>query len=138
MYDNVLVAVDLEQEAAAEHLVRVARRLASDSGKVTLLHVVQALPSYVGLQAPGDVVDRYRTQADARLAELARAGADASLTAHGHPANTILDEAKRLGCDAIVVGSHRPGLGDYLLGSTAARIVRHAPCTVVVDRAVTA
>ncbi len=36
--------------------------------------------------------------------------------------------------DCIVIGSHKPGLSDYLLGSTAARVVRHAPCAVHVYR----
>jgi nucleotide-binding universal stress UspA family protein len=136
MYAHVLVAVDFEHEGIGEHLVELGRLLAGGGGKVTLLHVVQALPSYVAIQAPGDVVEAHRKEAEARLAALA--GGGAALTAHGHPAATILDEAKRLGCDAIVMGSHRPGLGDFLLGSTAARVVRHAACTVVVDRAVTA
>jgi universal stress protein F len=138
MYRNVLVAVDFEHEGVGEHLVKLGRRLADDGGKVTLLHVVQSLPDYIAIQAPADVMERHRKEADSRLATLARAGADDTVTAHGHAANTILDEAKRLGCDAIVVGSHGPGLADYLLGSTAARVVRHAPCTVVVDRAVSA
>jgi universal stress protein F len=135
MYANVLVAVDLEHEKTAQHLVNVGRFLAG-SGKVTVLHVVQPLPSYVAIQAPGDVVENHRKEAASRLTGLAQ-GSE-TLTAHGHPATVILDEAKRLGCDAIVMGSHRPGLGDYLLGSTAARVVRHSPCTVVVDRSVSA
>ena len=36
--------------------------------------------------------------------------------------------------DLIVMGSHRPELRDYLLGPNAARVVRHAPCSVVVVR----
>ncbi len=52
----------------------------------------------------------------------------------GAPSAVILEEAERLGADAIVLGSHRPGLGDYLIGSTAARVVRHAQCTVIVER----
>ena len=43
--------------------------------------------------------------------------------------------ANRLGCDLIVVGAHRPELGDYLLGPNAARIVRHADQSVFVVRA---
>ena len=36
--------------------------------------------------------------------------------------------------ECIVMGSHKPGFSDYLLGSTAARVVRHAPCAVHVYR----
>jgi nucleotide-binding universal stress UspA family protein len=47
---------------------------------------------------------------------------------------TILETAKEIGADLIVIASHRPGLQDYFLGSTAARVVRHAECAVLVDR----
>ena len=52
----------------------------------------------------------------------------------GAASAVILEEAERLDADAIVLGSHRPSFGDYLIGSTAARVVRHAQCTVVVER----
>ena len=52
----------------------------------------------------------------------------------GHAYNTILDEAEKSGADLIIIASHRPGLQDYLLGSTAAKVVRHANCSVLVVR----
>jgi len=52
----------------------------------------------------------------------------------GHSGRTILDYAENHQADCIVVASHRPGLQDYLLGSTAARVVRHASCAVHVVR----
>ena len=36
--------------------------------------------------------------------------------------------------DLIIIASHKPGLQDYFLGSTAARVVRHASCSVLVVR----
>jgi DNA-binding MarR family transcriptional regulator len=45
----------------------------------------------------------------------------------GRPSTTILEEAERLGVEAIILGSHRPDFTDYLLGSTAARVVRWVP-----------
>ena len=52
----------------------------------------------------------------------------------GHVANTILEAADSHNADLIIIASHRPGLTDYFLGSTAARVVRHAQCPVLVDR----
>ena len=46
----------------------------------------------------------------------------------------ILDTAKRIGANLIVVQSHRPELTDYLLGPNAAHVVRHADCSVMVVR----
>ncbi len=52
----------------------------------------------------------------------------------GHSARSILDYAAGHHVDCIVMASHRPDFSDYLLGSTAARVVRHARCAVHVMR----
>ncbi len=52
----------------------------------------------------------------------------------GHSARTIIDFARENGIECIIIGSHKPGLSDYFLGSTAARVVRHADCAVHVHR----
>ncbi|MEP4424264.1 MAG: universal stress protein, partial [Nitratireductor sp.] len=49
-------------------------------------------------------------------------------------ASGILAVAKEKQADVIVIASHKPGLQDYLIGSTAARVVRHAACSVHVMR----
>ncbi len=46
----------------------------------------------------------------------------------------ILKIAGDINADLIVMGSHRPELKDYLLGPNAARVVRHANCSVMVVR----
>ena len=46
----------------------------------------------------------------------------------------VLAEAKECGADLVVVGSHRPSMSTYLLGSNAKTIVRHAICSVLVVR----
>ena len=43
----------------------------------------------------------------------------------------ILGVAEEAGPDLIVVGSHRPGMRDYLLGTKASRVVRHASSSVL-------
>lgn len=60
-------------------------------------------------------------------------------TAHAHVATgtiykEILHFGDSIGCDLIVVGSHRAGHEEYLLGPNAARVVRHAKCSVFVVR----
>ena len=46
----------------------------------------------------------------------------------------ILGVAEEAGADLVVFGSHRPAMKDYLLGTNAARVVRHARCSVLVAR----
>jgi len=52
----------------------------------------------------------------------------------GHSYKTILDVADEKQVDLIVIASHQPGLQDYFLGSTAAKVVRHAKCSVLIIR----
>ena len=52
----------------------------------------------------------------------------------GKPGLVIPDHAKEIGAGLIVVGAHRPEVEDYALGPTAARLVRRAPCSIIVVR----
>jgi nucleotide-binding universal stress UspA family protein len=46
----------------------------------------------------------------------------------------ILEAAREADVDLIIVGAHRPEMKDYLLGTNAGRVVRHASCAVLVAR----
>jgi nucleotide-binding universal stress UspA family protein len=53
----------------------------------------------------------------------------------GHAYSEIPDTAKAMGADLIVIATHGyTGLKHVLLGSTAERVVRHAPCPVLTVR----
>ena len=74
-----------------------------------------------------------------QLSDFVEAYVTDGIEAHAHVAlGTIYDEilraAEKLSVDLIVVSAHRPELQDYLLGSNAARIVRHANQSVFVVR----
>jgi len=54
---------------------------------------------------------------------------------HGYPAPAILETATSLGADLVMVGSHGVyAVPRFLLGSTALRVVRNAPCAVEIVR----
>lgn len=57
-----------------------------------------------------------------------------TLARYGTVYEEVLEVAKELEVDQIVVGAHRPGSADFLLGTNTARIVRHAQCSVTVVR----
>ena len=48
--------------------------------------------------------------------------------------NIVLRVAEEADSNLIVVGSHDPAARDYLIGSNAAKIVRHSHCSVYVVR----
>jgi nucleotide-binding universal stress UspA family protein len=136
MYSNILVAVDLAHGAVADRILRVARRLVGAEGRVTALYVAEAMPDFIIHQLPADASEAHRTDARGRLDALVAAADPAAevVVRQGAAAAMILEEAGARNADVIIVGSHRPGLRDYLLGSTASRVVRHAACSVLVDR----
>jgi nucleotide-binding universal stress UspA family protein len=53
---------------------------------------------------------------------------------HGAVYEEVLEVAEEFEVDQIVIGAHRPGAADFLLGTNTAKIVRHAKCSVTVVR----
>lgn len=135
MYSHILVAVALDTEHDPELSLQAARTLLASDARVTLLHVREPVPGYVIGYLPADHEQGQKETIRARLDGLAARFPNASgVLAEGHPAQTILAWAEANGVDCIVITSHRPGLQDYFLGSTAGRVVRHAQCSVHVVR----
>lgn len=137
MYRKILVplAMDEGSEARIRGAIAVAQRLAAEGAQITLLHVMEQVPGYVSTYLPSDYVDDLRRALQERIEELAAEVAGATgVIVTGHASRTILDHAQGSGCDLIVIASHRPGMSDLLIGSTAAQVVRHAQCSVHVLR----
>ena len=134
MYDKVLVPMALDHGLSGTTLA-TARALCNQDGAITALHVYEAASGSVSSFLDREAVREGFERARALLADKT-AGIE-GITAEivvGHTYRTIIDYAERHDIGCIVVGSHKPGLSDYLLGSTAARVVRHAPCAVHVCR----
>lgn len=135
MYKNILVPVSFEEDRDAAGAINVARLLAGDSGKVTLLHVMEQIPGYAISYVPDNYLVESRQAIETELREMADSLPNAdSQVIDGHSGRTILDYSEQAGTDCIVIASHRPGMQDLFLGSTAAQVVRHAACAVHVIR----
>jgi len=138
----VIISVDLT--AAAKPVVAEGVRLARLSGQpVELMHVVHDLESIYGAYVGGGSVDAIQaellSEASAKLAELAAAvpneiGCE-TLALDGTPWSEIVGRALHVGASYVVVGAHIHEKPEHrILGSTAQRILRHAPCPVLVVR----
>ena len=139
MPKNILVPIDISQEATIAGLLEATKTLLVDpNDRVFLLNVIEELPPYVDIQLPAGIHERAESDAVAALEGIKSDGglpeSTAILVRTGHASRTILEEAEKIGSDVIVLASHDPGLADYLLGSVAARVVRHAHCSVHVVR----
>ena len=135
---SILAPVDFS--ASSRGAVQYALALAQQyEAQLCLLHVIK--PYQADL-----LVDTTESQRDVRVAahqSLAKL-ADATKKAwphtgrelrRGHPVDTITALAKRTNADLIVMGTHgRSGVTRAILGSVAERVVRHAPCSVLVVR----
>ncbi len=111
----------------------------------SVIHVMTAVrplesPDQVPPAARGAILRVSKLPAEEHLRKLAEriaapGRAVHTLAAIGRPATAIVEEAERVGCDLIVVGSRGRGtFATSLIGSVAAEVVDHAPCPVLVAR----
>ncbi len=134
MYRRILVPMVLDHGISPK-AIGIARALRAPGGEIIALHVYEAPQGSVRAYLDEEIVKASFEAARRRLEEKVSGmeGINAVIET-GHTARRIIDHAGANGVDCIVIGSHKPGLRDFLLGSTAARVVRHAGCSVHVVR----
>lgn len=137
-----LVPIDFSDYAS--HALDYAISLASKLGaRLTLLHVIQSLPmggADMGVTLPytyiQDMEAEITSSLQTYLQRVTAAGLEGEIAVvHGVPFNEIIAAAKTQQVDLIIMGTHgRTGLQHVLLGSVAEKVVRLAPCPVLVAR----
>lgn len=134
MYKKIIVALGLNHGHGAKAM-EAARRMLDDGGEIIALHVIEPVPGFASYYLPEGHEAEVKKKVNADIAERVGVEQDAKvLVLSGQPGQTITEYAREIGADCIIVGSHKPELQDHLLGSTAARVVRHASCAVHVLR----
>jgi universal stress protein A len=143
---NILCPVDFSasSDAALDHALELAH---ADSAAVHLLYV---LPQFVTedtaemAQNDDPVIEVYKKDDAAVEAMLVSLEEDArrkheglafshALRRIGDPADVIVNEAKKIKADLIVMGAHgRKGLSRVMLGSVADEVLKNAECDVMV------
>jgi len=134
MYNKVLVAMSLEHGIGRSAL-KIAQKLVEPNGEIVAVHVHEAPQPSVRSFIDEEIILGVREKAIELLEE--RVGGQSGVKAillTGHGARTLIEYASDNAVDCIVMGSHKPGLQDHFLGSTASRVVRHANCAVHVVR----
>lgn len=141
MFKRILLPVDLSEESSWRKALPAAVELCRDKGAE--LHVLTVVPDF-GMTVVGQF---FPEDFEKNVAQTVLGQLDAFVAAHvpdgvpvqrhvgeGTVYEIVLQTARELRVDLIVVAAHRPALRDYLLGPNAARIVRHADCSVLVVR----
>jgi nucleotide-binding universal stress UspA family protein len=123
MYNTIIVPTDFSDEVATIRSLKKAAKL-SDNGRIILLHVLEAVPYLVSKtrETLAQWIDKSGVEAEIEV----RHG--------GSSYHNIIESAKEHSAGLILINSSKPELQDYLLGSTAGKVVRHAECSVLVDR----
>jgi nucleotide-binding universal stress UspA family protein len=136
MYMRIIVPIEVGAIDKGERSLRKAASLLDRGGEIILLNVVEDVPTYVAVELPPMLVENAIKDGRETLeALLAKTDIAASIEiGRGPPANGILAAAEAHKADLIIVASHVPNFSNYFFGATADRVVRHAKCSVLVDR----
>lgn len=125
---------------ASRPALGLARDLARDhDATLFVVHIVDSAMGRSEVGVIGSTLDQVRSRVEQLVASLQRG--DSALKVQGRveeglPTDAILDLAKELRADLIVMGSHgRTGVGRVLVGSVAERVARSAPCPVLLLKA---
>jgi len=141
MYKDILLAIDLNDEASWPKAVAAAVEFCRNEGGT--LHVLTVVPDFgmsiVGQYFPGGYEQDIKTKVMAALKEFVKRHVPDGINVQhvvgeGSIYEVILNIAEKISADLIIVSAHRPDLKSYLLGPNAARVVRHANCSVMVVR----
>lgn len=136
MYKKIVVPVDMGQLDKGEKILAKAKALLDAGGEILLVSIVETVPAYLTIDLPMDFIDVSAKDAEQKLAALDEKFAVGArrIVRVGSAAREIMDIADKEGADLVIIASHRPDLTNYLIGATADRVVRHAKCSVLVDR----
>jgi universal stress protein F len=137
---KILVALDTSPRSA-EVLAQAATVARGSGAELYLLRAVglpPELPPDSFRSSPNEVIETLRATA-ARQLEALGASLDPIQVIHvlvriGAPWSAICESAREHEVDLVVVGSHGYDALDHLLGTTAAKVVNHSACSVLVVR----
>ncbi len=141
MYNRILIPTDGSEtsEKAAEHGVKLAKAVGAD---VIYLYVID-ISSFTGIPTEAiwenmrGLLEDEGKSVLAKVEEIAKVNEvkAESLVKEGIPSEDISKTAEEKQVDVIVMGTAgRSGLDKFLLGSVTEKVIRIAPCPVLVIR----
>lgn len=143
MFKKILFPTDFSEGSAVA--VPYVRDLAEKYGAmVYVLHVLYDVAKASGWYVPTIDMEKFyaelRISAEEEIKKFVSGNLDGlgdveSAVATGMPSDKIISFVEENGMDLVVMGTHgRSGINMVLFGSTAAKVVRHAPCPVLTVR----
>ncbi len=141
MYKDILLPVDLNAESSWKQALPTAIEFCRKFG--SRLHVITVVPDFgmsiVSTYFPEGYKDKILKEVSGQLNAFVKQhvpeGIEAQpIVGYGTAYEEILNTARRLDVDIIIMASHRPQLKDYMISPNAARVMRHARRTVMIVR----
>ena len=139
MHKNILFPVDLEHTVESGKALKIATEEARRSkAKLTVMTVAPGfgMPIVASYFEKGavknalkEIARHLKQYVDDNIPDDIETRA---IVVEGSPAELILKQAQNDNIDLIVIASHNSQIENLLLGSCAAKVVRHAHCTVTV------
>jgi len=139
MYKNILLPVDIEHSPESAKALKIALEEAQRSkARLTVMTVAPGFGSPLvasyfeegaAQEALKEVARQLKQYIDNNIPEGVEVEA---VVAEGNPAERILKQEQTDNTDLIVIASHNSQIEHILLGSCAAKVVRHSQCTVTV------
>ncbi|MEN3791721.1 universal stress protein [Fulvimarina sp. MAC3] len=135
MYKKILIAIAPDHLEGAKEAIVAARALANEGAEIHVISIINRIPNYVVAEVGGEVYDRTSDKTKKALAKILEDHKDIQIsTVIGEPPAKIISTAKEGRYDLIIIRSHKPGVRDWFLGSTAGRVTRSTPCAVHILR----
>ncbi len=148
---NYLAPIDLDDEELTPRVIKKTVEMATgvDGAKIYLMTVIPGIIPGIDQRYAirGEMhgsteypLQEWKDQAAKELKDMAKKSVPKEMLGgvvveNGTIYREIVEAAKDLNIDHIVMGAHRPSLADFLLGPNSARVARHAGCSVTVVRA---
>ena len=140
---RILVPIDFSENS--KKALRYAQSFAEQFGAgLDLLHVVEPtirpegymiMPAALEGRTVARMNEREQQLANLRRREIGKRIKGETIVHMGKPSREIINLAKAKKVDLIIIATHGyTGMKHVLLGSTAERVVRRAPCPVLVVR----
>jgi len=147
---NYLASIDLAEEESWQSIIKKTVDMATglEGSQIYLMTVIPGITPLVDARYAirGEMhgseeypLQQWKDDAEKKLKEIADKHIPKALYAgvvveNGTVYREVVEAAKDLNIDQIVMGAHRPSLADFLLGPNSARVARHAGCSVTVVR----
>lgn len=139
IYNHILLAVDLRVTHDVYTIQRAVEFAKNSEARLSIIHVMEPIHSYTAVKA-NTIIELER-----HIAKEARKAFDDLISGYdlssdqlilkiGSPKVVIVEEAKKMSVDLIIVGAHAAPKLNLLLGSTANGVINQAHCDVLAIR----